>query len=173
MRKQEGKCVLNGDMAQQARENVDHSVRRRVEALLARRGIRLFPSTYDEGESESDSDDENGTDDSVLTSNTDNHGYRNPRLTRLTLTKHTQTEPPCLINVKARGRGQERKATVRVESAKGWKKKRVDAVASKRLKVGVDAMAQFDVLNSKLGVMKVGWVGNWVFHSDADRRPTR
>lgn len=65
--RQEGRYVLNSHLATQARENEGSSVRRRVEAFLARCGIRLFPSKYDEGDSnsDSDSDDENGAGDRV------------------------------------------------------------------------------------------------------------
>lgn len=53
------------------------------------------------------------------------------------------------------GRGKETKASVRVTLAKGLDKKRVAGMAAKRLKYGVDTMAQLDVQKSKLRAMTV------------------
>ncbi len=56
--KQDSKFVLDSELATQARSSRDHNVRRRVEALLAPHGLRLFSLDDDEDEDEEPDEEE-------------------------------------------------------------------------------------------------------------------
>lgn len=148
VRKQAGSFHLHSEMATQARNNRDHAVRRKVEALLKPHALLLFPSEFDDGNGGSgsgsdDSDEEDGAErGQTWTVPVSVHPISPIHVNKYT---YLPTEKPtALIQVRAQKRETRKEAPVRPKLAKGWDRKRVEAEAAKRISALVDLAAQLE-----------------------------